>query len=78
MFDGGETVDKERAKRTINEVAGHARREVGEWTRDTNAQTGGLAQEMKGRAQKASDDVKDATCTAKGKFGEELQKNNAK
>jgi len=78
VFDGGETMDKDRVKGAINEVAGRARRQASEWTGDTNAQVEGRAQEVKGKAQKAWGNVKDATRTAKGKAREELQKSDAK
>ena len=65
VFDGGETMDKDRVKGAINEVAGRARRQAGEWTGDTNAQVEGLAQEVKGKAQKAWGNVKDAAREAK-------------
>jgi uncharacterized protein YjbJ (UPF0337 family) len=78
VFDGGETMDKDCVKGAINEVAGRARRQAGEWTGDTNAQVEGRAQEVKGKAQKAWGNVKDAARTAKGKAREELQKSDAK
>ena len=45
--------DKERVKGAINEIAGRAKRQVGEWTGDKGAQVEGMAQEMKGKAQQA-------------------------
>jgi uncharacterized protein YjbJ (UPF0337 family) len=53
-------MDKERLKGSINEIAGRAKRQVGEWTGDKTAQVEGLAQEMKGKAQLAWCGVKDA------------------
>ncbi|HEY1902937.1 MAG TPA: CsbD family protein [Terracidiphilus sp.] len=78
VFDAGETVDKERVKGAINEVVGRAKRQVGEWTGDTNAQVEGLAQEMQGKVQKAWGNVKDAARTERGKAREELKKSDAK
>ena len=52
--------DKQRVKGTLNEIAGRARRQVGEWTGDTGTQAKGLAQERKGKAQQAWCTVKDA------------------
>jgi len=52
--------DKERMNGAINEMAGRAKRQVGEWTGDRGAQAEGLAQEMKGKAQQAWCGVKDA------------------
>jgi uncharacterized protein YjbJ (UPF0337 family) len=58
-------VDKDRVKGTINEMAGRAKRQVGEWTGDTDAQMEGLAQEVKGKAQNAWGGVKDAVRDAR-------------
>jgi len=57
--------DKERVKGAINEIAGRAKRQVGEWTGDKGAQVEGMAQEMKGKAQQAWCGVKDALRTLK-------------
>jgi len=56
-------LDGERLRGTINEIAGRAKRQVGEWTGDSTAQVEGLAQEMKGKAQLAWCGVKDALRT---------------
>lgn len=53
-------VDKERLIGTINEIAGRAKRQVGEWTGDKQAQVEGLEQEMRGKAQQAWSGVKEA------------------
>ncbi len=53
-------MDKDRVKGAVNDAAGRVKRQVGEWTGDTNAQVEGTAQQMKGKAQKAWGDVKDA------------------
>jgi len=53
-------MDKDRVKGTIDDVAGRAKRQVGEWTGDTNAQVEGAAQQVKGKAEKAWGNVKDA------------------
>jgi uncharacterized protein YjbJ (UPF0337 family) len=58
-------MDKDRAKGTINEVAGRAKRQVAEWTGDKDAQIEGIAQEVKGKAQKVWGSAKDALRTAK-------------
>ena len=52
-------MDKDRVKGTIDDVAGRAKRQVGEWTGDTNAQVEGAAQQVKGKAEKAWGNVKD-------------------
>jgi uncharacterized protein YjbJ (UPF0337 family) len=53
-------MDKDRVKGTVNDAAGRVKRQVGEWTGDTNAQVEGAAQQVKGKAQKAWGNVKDA------------------
>jgi uncharacterized protein YjbJ (UPF0337 family) len=58
-------MDKDKVKGTIDDVAGRAKRQVGEWTGDTNAQVEGAAQQVKGKAEKAWGNVKDAARDAK-------------
>jgi uncharacterized protein YjbJ (UPF0337 family) len=53
-------MDKDRVKGTVDDVAGRAKRQVGEWTGDTKAQVEGAAQQVKGKAEKAWGNVKDA------------------
>jgi uncharacterized protein YjbJ (UPF0337 family) len=53
-------MDKDRVKGAVNDTAGRVKRQVGEWTGDTNAQVEGAAQQVKGKAQKAWGNVKDA------------------
>ncbi|MGB0066110.1 MAG: CsbD family protein [Terracidiphilus sp.] len=57
-------MDKDRVKGAINDAAGRAKRQVGEWTGDTNAQVEGSAQQIKGKVQKAVGNVKDAARNA--------------
>jgi uncharacterized protein YjbJ (UPF0337 family) len=53
-------MDKDRVKGAINDAAGRAKRQVGEWTGNTDAQVDGAAQQLKGKAQKVVGTVKDA------------------
>jgi uncharacterized protein YjbJ (UPF0337 family) len=53
-------MDKDRVKGTIDDAAGRAKRQVGEWTGDTGAQVEGAAQQVKGKVEKAIGNVKDA------------------
>ena len=53
-------MDKDRVKGAINDAAGRAKRQVGEWTGNTDAQVEGAAQQIKGKAQKVVGQVKDA------------------
>jgi uncharacterized protein YjbJ (UPF0337 family) len=53
-------MDKDRIKGTIDDAAGRAKRQVGEWTGDTGTQADGAAQQVKGKVEKAWGNVKDA------------------
>lgn len=53
-------MDKDRVKGTINDAAGRAKRQVGEWTDNGDLQVEGAAQQIKGKAQKVVGQVKDA------------------
>jgi len=61
---GGE-MDKDKVKGTIDDVAGRAKRQIGEWTGDTQAQIEGAGQQIKGKAEKVWGNVKDAARDAK-------------
>jgi uncharacterized protein YjbJ (UPF0337 family) len=60
-------MDKDRVKGAINDAAGRAKRQVGEWTGNTDAQVEGAAQQLKGKAQKVVGTVKDAARDAASK-----------
>ena len=47
-------------KGTIDDAAGRAKRQVGEWTGDTKTQAEGAAQQVKGKAEKAVGSIRDA------------------
>jgi uncharacterized protein YjbJ (UPF0337 family) len=53
-------MDKDRIKGTVDDAAGRAKRQVGEWTGDTGAQVDGVVQQVKGKVEKAVGNVKDA------------------
>jgi uncharacterized protein YjbJ (UPF0337 family) len=57
---GGGVMDKDQVKGAVNDAAGRVKRQVGEWTGNTNTQVEGAAQQIKGKAQKAWGNVKDA------------------
>lgn len=46
-------MDKDRVKGKMDEVAGRAKRQVGEWTGDTQSQGEGALKEIKGKVQNA-------------------------
>jgi uncharacterized protein YjbJ (UPF0337 family) len=66
-------MDKDTVKGTINDAAGRAKRQVGEWTGDTNSQVDGAAQQVKGKVQKAWGNVKDAARDAKNEVERERE-----
>jgi len=58
-------MDKDRVKGAIDDAVGRTKRQVGEWTGNTNAQVEGAAQQIKGKAEKAYGQVKDAVRDAR-------------
>ena len=58
-------MDKDRIKGKADDVAGRVKRQVGEWTGDTETQAEGAAQQVKGKVEnawgKTKDAVRDAT-----------------
>jgi uncharacterized protein YjbJ (UPF0337 family) len=60
-------MDKDRVKGTMDDAAGRVKRQVGEWTGNTNAQVEGAAQQIKGKVEKAVGQVKDAARDADSK-----------
>jgi uncharacterized protein YjbJ (UPF0337 family) len=63
-------MNTDHVKGAINDAAGRAKRQVGEWTGDENAQIEGSVQQLKGKAQKIAGDVKDAALDANKKLKE--------
>jgi len=53
-------MDKNRVKGTIDDAAGRVKRQVGEWTGNTETQVEGAAQQIKGKTEKVVGKVKDA------------------
>jgi len=70
-------MDKDRIKGAVDDVAGRAKRQVGEWTGDTNTQVEGAAQQVKGKAEKAWGNIKDAARDATDKAGRDREVNDA-
>lgn len=69
-------MDKDRVKGAVNDAAGRVKRQVGEWTGDTNAQVEGTAQQIKGKAQKAWGTAKDAARDASENMHRDRQQND--
>jgi len=53
-------MNKDNLKGSMDDAAGRVKRQVGEWTGDSKAQAEGGAQQVKGKAEKAWGNVKDA------------------
>lgn len=53
-------MNSDNVKGTIDDAAGRAKRQVGEWTGDNQTQAEGAAQQVKGKVEKAWGNVKDA------------------
>jgi uncharacterized protein YjbJ (UPF0337 family) len=68
-------MDKDRVKGEVNDAAGRAKRQVGEWTGDTNAQVEGAAQQAKGKLQKAWGNMKDNARDARDEAEREREAN---
>lgn len=58
-------MDKDKVKGAMDDVAGRIKRQTGEWTGDPNKQMEGAGQQIKGKAEKAWGNVKDAARDAK-------------
>jgi len=70
----GGIMDKDKVKGTVDDAVGRAKRQVGEWTGDTDAQVEGAAQQIKGKTEKAWGNVKDAVRDARDEANEEIDK----
>jgi len=57
-------MNSDKLKGTIDDAAGRAKRQVGEWTGDTQTQVDGAAQQVKGKAEKAVGNIRDAVNNA--------------
>jgi len=53
-------MNNDKVKGTIDDAAGRVKRQVGEWTGDTQSQVEGAAQQVKGKAEKAVGNLRDA------------------
>jgi uncharacterized protein YjbJ (UPF0337 family) len=53
-------MDRDRIKGKADEVAGHVKRKVGEWTDDEKLEAEGAAQQVKGKVENAWGKTKDA------------------
>lgn len=70
-------MDKNRIKGKMDEIAGRAKRQAGEWTGDTQAQGEGTVDEIKGRAENAWGKVKDSARNVKDEMDKKDKERNA-
>jgi uncharacterized protein YjbJ (UPF0337 family) len=70
-------VDKNRIKGKMDEIAGRAKRQAGEWTGDTQAQGEGTVDEIKGRAENAWGKVQDSARNLKDDMDKKDRERNA-
>ncbi len=70
-------MDKNRIKGKIDEIAGRAKRQAGEWTGDTQAQGEGTMDEIKGRAENAWGKVKDSARNVKDEISRKDKERDA-
>ncbi|HEU5232862.1 MAG TPA: CsbD family protein [Terriglobales bacterium] len=70
-------MDKNRIKGKMDEIAGRAKRQAGEWTGDTQAQGQGTVDEIKGRAENAWGKVKDSARNVKDDMDKKDRERNA-
>lgn len=69
-------MDKDRIKGKMDEAAGRAKRQVGEWTGDTETQSEGAMKEVKGVAENAWGKVKDGARDVKRDMEREDDRKN--
>jgi uncharacterized protein YjbJ (UPF0337 family) len=53
-------MNNDKLKGSMDDAAGRVKRQVGEWTGDTGTQADGAAQQVKGKAEKAVGNLRDA------------------
>ena len=53
-------MNQDNVKGSMDDAAGRAKRQIGEWTGDSETQADGAAQQVKGKVEKAWGNVKDA------------------
>lgn len=69
-------MDKDRIKGKMDEVAGRAKRQAGEWTGDKEAQSEGAMGEVKGKVQNTWGKVKDSARDMKDDVERDANRSN--
>ncbi len=70
-------MDKDRVKGKLDDAAGRAKRQVGEWTGDTKTQAEGAAQQVKGKVENTWGKMKDAARDVKDEVRRPHDKSDA-
>ena len=68
-------MNKDQVKGAMNDAAGRAKRQVGEWTGNGDQQAEGAAQQLKGKFQKTVGNLKEATKNASNEVRRESKNN---
>jgi uncharacterized protein YjbJ (UPF0337 family) len=71
-------MDKDTLKGKVKDIAGRAKRQVGEWTDDSELQSEGAAEQVEGKVQKGVGKAKEAGRDAMDKAKLEIEKQRAK
>jgi len=71
-------MDKNRVKGKLDDAAGRAKRQVGEWTGDNELQAEGTVQQVKGKVENAWGKTKDAVRDAGDEAKRKTQENRAR
>ncbi len=70
-------MDKNRVKGKLDDVAGRAKRQAGEWTGDKDLQREGAKQQVKGKAKNMMGRMEDAARDAENDLRGKDEKNKA-
>lgn len=68
-------MNNDKIKGSIDDAAGRVKRQVGEWTGNTETQVEGAAQQVKGKTEKAIGNVRDAVNDASKRRDTEVNRN---
>jgi len=68
-------MNNDKVKGSIDDAAGRIKRQVGEWTGDTQSQVEGAAQQVKGKTEKAVGNLRDALNDAGKRHDAEIDRN---
>ena len=67
-------MNSDKIKGSVDDAAGRVKRQVGEWTGDTQSQVEGATQQVKGKAEKVVGNLRDAVNNAGNKSDVEVDR----